>query len=953
MPPTASADLLFGRIAELADDASRKSFFARRRRPPRAAFVRRLIEAVVPHGRVDTRGALHLAESAVFLARRLRDREILALSLRAKANALNLAGKNQLAVETYRQALELFESLKNEGEIARTLSASLQALIMLGEYDCAISFAGRAREIFTRFADYRRLARLDNNVGNIYHRQDRFEEALACYQRSYQALLPAGDSEELAIALNNISLCLISLNDFPRALASYQQIRNYCNEHKLPLLRSQADYNIAYLYYFRGEYSRAIEMLRATRDQAEKLGDEYVSALCYLDLSEIYLELNLSAEALDGAEQAAARFKKLGIGYEEAKALANAAIALSHTGKAAQALELFAQARARFLAEKNHVWPSLIDLYQALVLFNEGRLFESRRLCLRAAQFFDSSQLSGKAVLCRLLLSRLSLRADDPADARLNCERALDRLGTLQSPVLQYQAQFLYGQILQVLGDSAQAYASYQRAREALETLRSSLRGEELKISFMKNRLEVYESLVALGLSGEENSGSREDSFHYIELAKSRSLAELLMYHGYATPAGEAGQSELVRKIRGMREELNWYYRRIETEQLRTEQPSFERIANLQKQALCHENELLRAFRELPSETNDVPGASAHDSTVDSLERIREALPANTALLEYFSLRDQFIAAVVTRRRLDFVPLSPLGRVANLVRMLRFQIAKFGLGADYVRTFQRALLDAARAHLHELHGELVEPLRSRLDAEHLVIAPYGVLHYLPFHALFDGERYLLDRFSVSYAPSGSVYALCRKKTGSAPGSPLVIGVPDARAPRIEDEVRAIAGTLAGSELVIGPEAGEQALRAQGTQSPIIHIATHGTFRNDNPMFSGIRLGPAYLNLYDLYQLRLNADIVALSGCATGLNVVAAGDELLGLVRGLLYAGAKSLLLTLWDVHDQSTTDFMICLYKHFQGGIPLSDAIRKSMQDLRERHPHPYYWAPFVLTGKA
>ena len=84
------------------------------------------------------------------------------------------------------------------------------------------------------------------------------------------------------------------------------------------------------------------------------------------------------------------------------------------------------------------------------------------------------------------------------------------------------------------------------------------------------------------------------------------------------------------------------------------------------------------------------------------------------------------------------------------------------------------------------------------------------------------------------------------------------------------------------------------------------------------MFSGIRLGDAYLNLYDLYQLKLDAELVTLSGCATGMNVVTPGDELLGLIRGLLYAGAHSLLLTLWDVHDQSTADFMA----HFLSALP-------------------------------
>src|SRR5262249_42492007 len=154
----------------------------------------------------------------------------------------------------------------------------------------------------------------------------------------------------------------------------------------------------------------------------------------------------------------------------------------------------------------------------------------------------------------------------------------LERLALLEAPVLRYQAEFLMGQIQQAAGEHGEAYDSYQRARESLETLRSSLHGEELKIAFMKNRLEVYESLVGLCLIGGARQRSAEESFGYMELAKSRSLAELLLQHGHAFGAIDAGQSEMVRRIREMREELNWYYRRIEVEQLRPEAPSTERI---------------------------------------------------------------------------------------------------------------------------------------------------------------------------------------------------------------------------------------------------------------------------------------------------------------------------------------------------------------------------------------
>jgi CHAT domain-containing protein len=118
------------------------------------------------------------------------------------------------------------------------------------------------------------------------------------------------------------------------------------------------------------------------------------------------------------------------------------------------------------------------------------------------------------------------------------------------------------------------------------------------------------------------------------------------------------------------------------------------------------------------------------------------------------------------------------------------------------------------------------------------------------------------------------------------------------------------------------------------------------------MFSSISLGTSDLSLFDLYQLSLPAELVTLSGCGTGLNVVVGGDELLGLNRGLLYAGAQGVLLTLWDVNDQSTAGFMKLFYERMQGGANKADAARYAMGEIRKAYPHPFYWAPFVLVGK-
>jgi CHAT domain-containing protein len=945
-----SSDSLIAELGQLSSDAARRKFLTKHKKLIRQATIEQLAQLVVQRVRVSTKEALHLAEAAILIAKRLRRKEAQALALRAMANALYSTGDYRAAIEHHQRAIKLYESLRNWKEMARTLSSSIQPMILVGEYDQAFQAVERAREIFSRLADPWRLARLEINVGNIYHRQDRFEESIANYERAYRNLMPYKDSEGIAVVLSNMAVCLISLNDFPRALATYQRARAFCHEHEMPLLVAQADYNIAYLYYLRGEYSRAIEALYAARRACETTGDAYHFALCHLDLSDIYLELNLSEEAREMAHEGFLRFEKLGMGYEAAKTLANEATAYAQQGKTVQALERFTKAREMFGREKNLVWPWLIDLYQGLLLFHEGRYFESRRLCAAAAAFFDQSALPGKAVLAHLLLARIALQVGDPAEAQKETDESLARLTFLQTPVLAYQAHLLQGQLAQSRNDRRAARQAFLDAKESLETMRSRLHGEELKISFLKNRMQVYESLMDLFIAGDGSDASTEEALSWMEAAKSRSMIEMIFQSGQSLPLGEAGQSDLVRRIRDLREELNWYYHRIELEQLRPEEKSGERLDTLQKKAQSHEKELLRTLRELPARERESTTLEAPSDL--SVDKLQSALPPDATLVEYFSAGDRLVAAIITRTGIRILPVTVLARVTHILQLLRFQLSKFRMGSEYVRRFEDPLLRATQSHLESLYDELIAPLRQYFQGTRLIIVPHGPLHFLPFHALRNGEEYLCDAFTISYAPSASVFFACQQKPASTNTSSLVFGIADERAPHILAEARSVAALLPESSLRTGNEATASFLREKGPQTGLLHIATHGVYRQDNPMFSGIRLGDGYLNLFDLYQMRLNANLVALSGCATGMNFVAAGDELLGLQRGLFYAGASTLLLSLWDVHDQSTSELMQLFYREYLRTGEMAGALQHAMQQLRLQNPHPYFWAPFVLVGK-
>lgn len=939
--------ILLEELAELRNAKSRRQYVRQHRQDLSINLVVQLADKGRPLLRINPRNSLALSETAIEIARVLNHDLAMAHAKRMKANAEYALGRYRAAVSLYTTAIELFESLGEKAELGRTLSVSILSLNLCAEYEKAFHCAERARRIFSELNDDLRLARVDINLGNVFHRQDRFAEALSCYRRAYRVVLEHRDAEGIGVVLSNLAVCLISIEEFSEALQTYQEAREVCSKHGMPRLVAQADYNIAYLHYLRGEYSRAIEMLRSTRSACLELEDRYHHALCNLDLSELYVELNLSGDAIDLTRHARDEFKTLRMGYEQAKAIAFEAMAMSQIGEPVRSLRLFSQARKMFVKERNRVWPSLIDLYKAVVLFNEGRGEEAAVLANAALEFFESSLLSGKAVLCRLLLARIAQGHGDLRTAQSHCHAALEKLRNLQSPVLKHQAFLLMGQIHAALQAQQDAYSCFRASRYHLELLRTNVRGQELKLAFLKNRLEVYEMLVRTCLQNPSES-SLHEAFGYIEEAKSRVLmAEMLQPSSKETSAKES--SEGTGEIEKLRKELNLYYNLIELEQLRLESRSPERVNRLESQVRVRESKLLRMLRESTSHKSIETSKAGLGSV--ALEQIRETLPEDTLILEYFQAGNDVLACILCGDRLEIKAVTSSVRFSDALRLLRFQFSKFRLGSEYTQSFRDCLLESTYSHLKVLYDELLAPIHGSLNTSNLIIVPHGVLHYVPFHALWDGAAFLLDKYTVSYAPSASVYAVCSRRKAHGRGDALVMGIPDSRAPFIKDEVHSIGSILEGAQTHFGCSATREVLEREGPGSRIVHIATHGRFRQDNPIFSAIRLGDSYLNLYDIYGLRLPVELVTLSGCATGMNSVTAGDELIGLARGLFQAGANSLVLSLWDAHDASTAEFMRNFYTGLGQGLSRAWALKQAMREVRDRWPHPYHWASFVLMG--
>jgi tetratricopeptide (TPR) repeat protein len=944
---TASKNDLLRKLSFLRHKTAQTKFFARHPELLNAETVVWLADQSRDQTKVDTASALSIAKLSVAVANRLKDPSAYARSFRAMGNALYVTGQNNSAVAYHERARRIFVRLKDRSELARTLSASIQPLILAGQYDHAFANAKQASKIFTSLRDHWRLARVDLNTGNIFHRQDRFAEALKWYRRAhrYFARDPEKDPEAMGVALHNIAMCRVSLNDFAGAMDTHQQARTFANEHDMRVLVAQTDYNIAALYYLRGEHSRAIRILLDTLKACKATKDHYHAALCYLDLSEIYLQLNLSGPARDMAQAAAVGFEKLRMDYEAGKSQVNLALAMARQNESSPALRMLANARRLFVEEKNSAWPFLTDFYQAIVLTTRARYCEASNRCHQAHEFFRKARIPDKLVLTHLLLAQLSLLTGKLAEAARSCSQALGILDHFELLPLTCQAHQLMGRIHLKAGSPTDAWASYQKARHLLEAMRVDLRGDELKISFMEDKLEIYESLVQLCLEAGKEQRNRE-AFTYIEEAKSRSLQDLMSQSDINNPELQ-DEGKAQSRAGELRCEINSYSRRLAEEQLRDPTQASKNLSKLRTAIHRRETELLRIARE-----EQVMGTSANSSSVPAtLEEIRTNLPMGSTLLEYFQVQDQLLATIVSRKALNIVPVGHVGQVIPALEHLDFQLAKFRLDSEYLRAFGGSLLTTTQRHLKNLYNLLITPIEGHLDGQHLVVVPHGRLHRLPFQALYDGEQYFIDKFRISYAPSATIHTLCNRRPLSYEGPSLVMGISDAMAPLIADEANAVANILPRAQLLLNSDATRSALYEIGSQCRFIHIASHGYYRQDSPMFSGIKMGDSVLSLYDLYRFKLRAELIVLSGCATGVSTAAAGDELLGLVRGLVYAGARAALLTLWDVQDRSTLEFMKHFYTYLMNGESKTAALQKSVQNIRESYAHPYYWAPFSLVG--
>ena len=282
----------------------------------------------------------------------------------------------------------------------------------------------------------------------------------------------------------------------------------------------------------------------------------------------------------------------------------------------------------------------------------------------------------------------------------------------------------------------------------------------------------------------------------------------------------------------------------------------------------------------------------------------------------------------------------------------RFQIGSLRYGSRRMRAHLPVLTGRARHYLEKLYDLLLRPVEPLLGGRRAVIVPHRALHYVPFHALSDGSSYLIERREVAYAPSAGVLRQCLSKGPREFGRALLVGTADEQTPLVREEVETVAPLFRESTALLDGAATLAALREHAPAADVLHLACHGQFRPDNPLFSSLKLGDGWLTVRDAYELDFRGGLVTLSACETGVSAVAPGDEMIGLARGFFSTGAPTLILSLWTVDDEATALLMKDFYASLRAGERPAAALRSAqLRQLREK-PHPFFWSPFILVGR-
>jgi CHAT domain-containing protein len=860
-----------------------------------------------------------------------------------------IEGKMQTAIAELEESERRFLRLGKIHTAAATQVSKLIALAMLGRYEEAIECGLRARETFLAYNDLHAAGRIEHNIGNLHFRRDRYFDAEAFQTAARERFAALNDQKQLATVNNCLANTHALLHKFKSAEDLFEQALRQAEAADQPVTLAGIEGNIGLFALLQGRYDRALDFLERSRQHYTTLGLTLQAILAEHEIADAYLELNLAAEALEIYERVIPIFNEHGMRAEQARAQAYRGRALMLLGRTKEAQRSLDQAQRLYAVEENPVGAALVELTHAQLLYREGK-FEGARIM--ASQIEPALLISGswqRLLLARWLRAEADRALGNLTQARQLLEQTLLDAEAHGQPQIAERCFTSLGSLALREGNFELAEVNFHQAIDLTEDLRAPIPGEEFRTAFFSSRISPYHELAKLCLS--EDRPRVAEALTFVERAKSRVLADTLAGRitRVAKPRDDF-EAHLDAQAAKLREELNYLYNQMHSS-VRGAVSNQQTNSGLERELLRRERRLLEITRQLQHRSaNAEKNYRGNDQF--SLAALQARLGTQRALVEYTTIDDKLIAFVVTNQGVEVV--SDLGSEADVVgriKQCRFQIDTLRYGAPTVRKHLQTLTDRTQKHLRFLYDRLLRGIEAQIGDRQLVIVPHHGLHYLPFHALHDGDGYLIERREVSYAPSAVVLQQCVDRPRREFRSALVLGVADEQIPGVRGELKALDRIFSKVKTLQDEEATVASLREHAYDFDVLHLACHAQFRSDNPLFSALKLADGWFTARDAYQLKLDCGIVTLSGCETGMHAVAPGDELIGLTRSFFSAGSPSVMMSLWTVDDEATTELMVDFYTGLARTKSPASALRSAQMRLMQQRPHPFFWSPFVLLG--
>jgi len=947
-------------ILALPDPATRKQFMQQHQAELDDEVAARLKEQADRFLESEVHRSLEIADLLLQAADLADNPLFAALGLLTEANARSIGGLGEYsrAIELYEQAAGIYQDRGDVVNGAKAQIGKVFSLAMLGRYDQALAAGERAAPLLETHRQWRPLINLTLNLAIVHGRQRADAQSLAEFDRA-RALghrLDAKSRGVLALVESNRAIVLRNLGRFDDSIKASLAAWEINEQLGAKAAQGHVQLDLASTYMFLGRTNEALELLHAARDVFLQDGRPADAIEADLGIGHCLLQLRRFYDTLEKCQEVRSLFGDAGRRREVAEATLVEAAAYTGLHRFAEALGAVQEARRLFEAEGNEVWIAHVDLEAAALHYQQNQFDESLAVAKRCIHIFRARDLVVQEAQARLIAARSAAALGRHQEAQQCVDAALAVGEAKGLPDLIYPCYHLLGLMSEAAARSDDALAHYNRAIEALERLRGRLM-VEFRADFLQDKQVVYEDVVRLCLQ----LNQPERGLEYAERSKSRALLDLVAYRlDLSVQARGSEDGPLVDELTLLRAERDRLVRRWEGEHnlahggwmASSSQPSHphQDLAALEKQITDRWHKLLIRNADYARE------ASLWEVRA---EPIQPYLPVGATLLEYFVVHDQVIAFVVTRDTLQARPLGvDLAKVQQLLQMLQLNLKALPRSRPEMVSGLTANANGVLAQLYRL---TVAPIADLLTgASKLTIVPHGALHYLPFHALRNGQAYLIEQYEISYLPGASLLRFCAEPRLNGAGLLAVGHSYNGRLPHAVQEARLIADAFQGQAL-LEEHATAQRLARLAPAYKTIHLAAHGDFRPDNPLFSGLALENGWLTTLDIFSLRLNASLVTLSACQTGRNVISGGDELLGLMRAFLYAGAASLVLSLWPVEDRSTARLMEAFYSGLAVGRTKAEALRHAQLQFIHRQPdqgpmaelyaHPYFWAPFFLVG--